>query len=160
MEGITTGNSSFIGIEAENTGARRPVACRADGRVPPRRGSDPEEDRREAIMACGHKEYALPKGRKPEPTFDMENSARRRRDIAGTAPPPVLIPAVDPGARPTLRRGARAPPWKELQAKLGIKADGIFGAGTEAAVREFQRGKVSCPTGSSGPRTWKLIAGG
>jgi len=25
-----------------------------------------------ASMCCGHREYALPKGRKPDPTFDMD----------------------------------------------------------------------------------------
>ena len=161
-EGITTGNSSFIGIEAENTG-------RSDDPWPEvqmdayRRGVAAilKKIDAPAIMACGHKEYALPKGRKPAPTFDMK---KFRSDVtailAGTAPPPVLIPAVDPAGRETLRRGTRGDAVKALQAKLGVKADGIFGAGTEAAVRAFQRGKGLVPDGIVGPRTWKLIAGG
>jgi hypothetical protein len=71
-QGITTGNSSFIGIEAENSGL----------------SSDPWPDIQidayhrgvaailskigaPAIMCCGHKEYALPRGRKDDPDFDM-----------------------------------------------------------------------------------------
>jgi len=70
-QGNTTGNSSFIGIEAENTGhherpAGRPLAgdparCLSQGL----RG-DPEEDHGERDQCCGHKEYALPQGRKPD----------------------------------------------------------------------------------------------
>lgn len=70
--GVTTGNSNFIGIEAENAGD----------------GSDPWPDVQveayargcaailkhigaPAIMCAGHKEYALPRGRKIDPSFDM-----------------------------------------------------------------------------------------
>lgn len=72
-KGRTDGNSQFIGIEAENTG------------LP----NDPwpavqMEAYRKGVSAllrhlglkagdcCGHKEYALPKGRKPDPSFDMD----------------------------------------------------------------------------------------
>lgn len=71
-QGVTTGNSSFIGIEAENAGT----------------GSDPWPDvqteayargvaailkhiKAPVIMCAGHKEYALPRGRKIDPAFDM-----------------------------------------------------------------------------------------
>lgn len=161
-QGIETGNTSFIGIEAENTG-------KGDDPWPPvqmdayRRGVAAILKRigAQAIMACGHKEYALPKGRKPDPTFDMNEFRTAVAAImAGTAPPPVLIPAVDTAGRPTLRRGARGAAVKELQGKLGINADGSFGPATEAAVRQFQRGKGLVPDGIVGPRTWQLIAGG
>ena len=68
-QGVTSGNTHFIGIEAENTGTeadmpwpevqmdayRRGVAA-----ILTHIGADP-------IMVCGHKEYALPRGRKPDP---------------------------------------------------------------------------------------------
>jgi hypothetical protein len=70
--GFTEGNSCFIGIEAENTGLTndpwppkqlnayaRGVAAILDHIGAP------------AIMCCGHKEWALPKGRKSDPSFDM-----------------------------------------------------------------------------------------
>ena len=72
--GIATGNTSFIGIEAENSGQpddpwpevqmdayRRGVAA-----LLAEIGAD-------ASMCCGHKEYALPPGRKIDPTFDMDD---------------------------------------------------------------------------------------
>ena len=161
-QGIETGNSSFIGIEAENSGQagdpwpdvqmdayRRGVAA-----ILKKIGA-------QAIMACGHKEYALPKGRKPDPSFDMDQfRAGVAALLSGTAAPPTLIPAVDAAGHPTLRRGARGSAVKELQAGLGLAADGIFGPGTEAAVRQFQRDRGLVPDGIVGPRTWKLIAGG
>lgn len=71
-QGLTSGNTNFIGIEAENAGD----------------GTDPWPDvqieayakgcaailkhvKARAIMCAGHKEYALPHGRKCDPSFDM-----------------------------------------------------------------------------------------
>jgi N-acetyl-anhydromuramyl-L-alanine amidase AmpD len=165
-QGIATGNSSFIGIEAENTGLtsgpkaepwpevqmdayRRGVAA-----ILKKIGADP-------IMCCGHREYALPAGRKPDPTFDMPAfRAAVGAIMGGTAPAPVLIPAVDSSNRPTLRRGARGDLVKEIQTRAGIAADGIFGADTEAAVRRFQRDRGMVPDGIVGPKTWAVLMGG
>ena len=45
--------------------------------------------RANAIMCCGHKEYALPQGRKNDPTFDMNDFRMQVSAImAGTAPHP------------------------------------------------------------------------
>ncbi|HYN45484.1 MAG TPA: N-acetylmuramoyl-L-alanine amidase, partial [Allosphingosinicella sp.] len=135
-EGIITGNSSFIGIEAENDGLK------ADNWPPAqmdayRRGVAAilRKIGAEANMCCGHKEFALPPGRKPDPKFDM---ASFRNEVTalllGKSPPPP-IPARDDAERPTLRRGARGDDVRELQRLLGIQADGAFGADTEAALR-------------------------
>ena len=103
-QGISTGNASFIGIEAENTGQttganadpwpdvqmdayRRGVAA-----ILSRIGAT-------AIMCCGHREYALPPGRKVDPTFDMNEFRRQVAAIMGGAEP------LDGQGRPTLRRG-------------------------------------------------------
>lgn len=76
--GVTSGNSSFIGVEAENAGD----------------GTDPWPDvqmeayargcaaildhiNASVIMCAGHKEYALPPGRKIDPSFDM-NTFRQK----------------------------------------------------------------------------------
>src|SRR6476620_11779533 len=75
-QGIATGNTSFIGIEAENTGqitGPNAEAWTAVQRDAYRRGVAAilTQARADAIMCCGHKEYALPVGRKNDPTFDM-----------------------------------------------------------------------------------------
>jgi hypothetical protein len=157
--GVRTGNSSFIGIEAENRGRagdawpdvqmdayRRGVAAilRKIGA-----GAD---------MCCGHREYALPRGRKNDPRFDMDDF---RADVAaimaGTGPVRPLIPAVDSQSRPTLRRGDRGDAVKRMQEKLGVGADGKFGPNTEVAVRRFQSARGLVPDGIVGPKTWEAI---
>ena len=41
-----------------------------------------------------------------------------------------------------LKRGLRGEPVKLLQKALGVEADGIFGPGTEKALRDYQMGKM------------------
>jgi Putative peptidoglycan binding domain/N-acetylmuramoyl-L-alanine amidase len=158
-QGLSTGNSSFIGIEAENTGGandpwpavqldayRRGVAA-----ILKRIGAN-------AIMCCGHKEYALPQGRKDDPSFNMvEFRTQVASILAGAAPDPVIIADVDADGRPTLRRGNRGDLVKQIQAKVKVTVDGIFGPITEAAVRRFQRDHQLVPDGIVGPRTWASL---
>ena len=144
-QGVTSGNTSFIGIEAENTG--RTAGPNADPWPAVqldayRRGVAAilKKIKANAIMCCGHKEYALPIGRKSDPTFDMDEFRMQVAAImAGTAPLPSVIPAVDSDNRPTLRRGARGQLVELIQTRIGIPATGRFDASTEAAVRQFQR---------------------
>jgi peptidoglycan hydrolase-like protein with peptidoglycan-binding domain len=152
-----TGNSSFIGIEAENSGAktdlwpdvqmdayRRGVAA-----ILTRIGADVE-------MCCGHKEYAP--GRKDDPSFDMDQfRVGVRAILRGTVSTPQLIPAADTGGRPTVRRGDRGEFVRTVQGKIGVASDGAFGAATEAAVRQFQRNRNLVPDGIVGPKTWQAL---
>lgn len=166
-QGITSGNSSFIGIEAENTGlandhpwpaVQMDAYARGVAAILKHIGAQP-------IMAVGHLEYAEPAGRKPDPSFSIGTRQQRieamkqfRADLAaimgGTAPAPVPIPPTDNQNRPTLRRGARGDLVKEVQKAVGVTADGVFGAGTEAAVRQFQRDHGLVPDGIVGPKAW------
>jgi peptidoglycan hydrolase-like protein with peptidoglycan-binding domain len=164
-QGITTGNSNFIGIEAENTG-------RADDRPWPAVQLDAYHRGVAAILkrvgrgaefCAGHKEYAPQ--RKTDPDFDMhEFRAHVAAILAGTAPPPKLIPAVEPPrpagepGRPTLRRGMANSFVNELQVKLRINPPtGTFGPVTEAAVRDLQRARDMVPDGIVGPKTWAAV---
>lgn len=52
-----------------------------------------------------------------------------------------------------LRKGSRGAAVKKLQEGLGIGADGIFGAGTEKAVMEFQAANGLGADGMAGPET-------
>lgn len=159
-QGISTGNSSFIGIEAENTGLGEPwpdvqmdAYQRGVAAILKHIGRGPE-------FCAGHKEYALPAGRKNDPSFDMDAFRRAVAAILqGTAVTRPLIPAAEPAGsqRPTLRRGARGEWVKQLQAKCGVVADGDFGPHTEAAVREFQRAHALVPDGIVGPKTWQAL---
>lgn len=158
-EGVTSGNTNFIGIEAEYTGVagdpwpavQLDAYHRGVAAILKKIGAEP-------IMCCGHKEYALPKGRKSDPDFDMGEFRRQVTAIMNnTAAPPALIPAADPTGRPTVRRGASGDLVKKLQAALHVDADGIFGPGTEAALRKFQSAKGMVPDGIAGPRTWAAL---
>ncbi len=162
-QGITTGNSNFIGIEAENTGftdgpKKDPwPAIQMDAY---RRGVAAilNKVRADSIMCCGHKEYALPPGRKDDPTFDMNDFRMQVASImAGAAPAASVVPAVSGDGRPTLRRGATGDLVRQLQEKLGLGVDGSFGGRTEAAVRQFQRSHDLVPDGIVGPRTWATL---
>lgn len=164
-QGITLGNTHFVGIEAENTGLtsgpnndypwpavqmdayRRGVAA-----ILQKIGAQP-------IMCVGHKEWAP--HRKIDPTFNMDDFRREVAAImAGASPPPAAIPQRDAASRPTLRRGApgNEDAIKQVQQKLGLARNGVFDADTEAAVRQFQRDKGLVPDGIVGPRTWTAIA--
>lgn len=164
-QGTSTGNSSFIGIEAENTGqttgpnADPWPAVQLDAY---RRGVAAilTKINADAIMCCGHREYALPVGRKPDPTFDMDDFRRQVAAImGGTAPLPRIIPAIDGQNRPTLRRGDEGDLVKLIQTRIGIMPTGEFDGVTEAAVRAFQRNNSLVPDGIIGPRTWATLDG-
>jgi peptidoglycan hydrolase-like protein with peptidoglycan-binding domain len=46
---------------------------------------------------------------------------------------------------------------KQVQTKLGLTADGIFGPETEATARAFQRDHGLVPDGIDGPKTWREL---
>ena len=160
--GAEQGNLNFIGIEAENMGVpgdpwpevqldafRRGVAAllRHTGLS--------------AERCAGHKEFALPKGRKIDPSFDMVGFRQGvARILRGESAPPTLIPAVEPLAppgtppRPTLRRGSTDGAVRVLQTKLKLPVSGLFDAITEARVRVFQRDCHMVPDGIVGPKSW------
>jgi peptidoglycan hydrolase-like protein with peptidoglycan-binding domain len=164
--GIVNANSNFIGIEAENTGLPNDFPWpavqidayhRGVAAILKRIGRGPE-------FCAGHKEYALPIGRKDDADFDMDAFRLSVAAIInGSAPPPVLIPPVEPSPppgvqpRPTLRRGASGDLVKQIQAKVGVNADGKFGPKTEAAVRAFQREHGLVPDGIVGPKSWTAL---
>lgn len=58
-----------------------------------------------------------------------------------------------------LHRPIRGNMVRKLQEGLGIGADGIFGAGTEAAVKKFQEENGLEATGMAGPETLRLVPG-
>jgi len=57
----------------------------------------------------------------------------------------------------TLRKGDRGSEVEELQALLGITADGVFGPDTEAHTRGFQREAGLDADGVVGPKTWGAL---
>ncbi len=64
---------------------------------------------------------------------------------------------------PTLRKGDRGEDVKRLQTLLNgygykLAVDGVFGSGTDQALRAFQQGHYLTPDGVCGPKTWAEMA--
>ncbi|WNZ21873.1 peptidoglycan-binding protein [Leptolyngbya sp. NK1-12] len=60
----------------------------------------------------------------------------------------------------SLSLGAKGPDVADVQAALGIPADGIFGCQTRDAVMHFQRRNGLLVDGVVGPETWTALFGG
>lgn len=163
-QGVITGNSSFIGIEARNAGDGKDVweaiqmsaYARGCAAIARRLAFDP-------VMISGHKEYALPKGRKVDPTFDMVDF---REDVeavlSGTVTTKAPPRTVDP-VRAMLMKGSSGQSVKDLQKLLQAgnwyldRIDGDFGPKTETAVKLFQKAKGLTVDGKVGPKTWTAL---
>lgn len=84
--------------------------------------------------------------------------------IAGRNTWNVLL--LNPDARPLLKRGSRGNWVRYAQNKLLSKfypigtafADGIFGSGTESAVKNFQSDMNIAADGIIGPATWRYLS--
>jgi hypothetical protein len=151
---ITNGNRDFIGVEAENDGRGEtwpPVQLDSYERGVAALLAHMKAD---DSLAAGHKEYAKPKGRKVDPTYDMVHFREEvANTMVGLGPSPIVPRTVDP-ARAMLRKGDRGPDVRKLQNLLGITADGDFGPATEKAVQSFQRKSGLLVDGRVGPKTW------
>ena len=55
------------------------------------------------------------------------------------------------------KRGSIGEQVKQIQKALGIKVDGIFGKGTEDAVKKFQGENCLTADGKVGPKTMKIL---
>jgi putative chitinase len=59
----------------------------------------------------------------------------------------------------TLRRGSKGDAVKQMQAKLGLTADGDFGPGTEAALKKWQAANGLTADGVAGAKTLAKLLG-
>lgn len=157
-QGINDANGQMIGIEAENAGTGKEpwpdvqmnAYIRGTAAILKHIGA-------EAIMAAGHKEYALPKGRKIDPTFDMDAfRSSVAAAMGGSFSDVRSVPPVQP-ARAMLRRGDTGEAVRTLQGKISVPIDGNFGPKTEAAVKSFQTANGLVADGLVGPATWKAL---
>ena len=165
--GEKAGNTNFIGIEAENTGGFDDFPWPAVQLDAYQRGVAAifKHLNLKADCCAGHREYALPSGRKTDPTLDMVAfRATVLQFLADGVPPRPPIPVVEPPSangrppRRTIRRGDEGDEVTALQKRLQLAdADGTFGPKTEAAVRQFQREHDMVADGIVGPKTWAKL---
>jgi hypothetical protein len=106
----------------------------------------------------------FPGGKRGVVAYRLANpqaSAASPASAPTVTPGPTLLAthASSPVGLPTLRRGARGEDVKILQRRLGIHDDGIFGPGTEAAVRSYQAAKGLFVDGVVGRNTWGALMG-
>lgn len=59
----------------------------------------------------------------------------------------------------TVKRGSSGETVKKLQAALGLKADGVFGIGTEASLKSWQAKNGLTADGVAGPKTLAKLLG-
>lgn len=78
--------------------------------------------------------------------------------VADGVTEPIVV--VASGAPETVRRGSRGAAVRELQSRLGLASDGMFGPVTEAAVKSLQVFAGLSVDGVVGPATWAVILGG
>jgi N-acetylmuramoyl-L-alanine amidase len=97
-------------------------------------------------LISGHNEYAA----KACPGFNV-------RQWLGRTAPPVAKPGTTVAGTPTVRRGDRGDAVREVQQRLRISADGIFGPQTDTVVRMFQTDNHLTVDGIVGPQTWGAL---
>ena len=68
-------------------------------------------------------------------------------------------PQITDAVTQILRKGSKGDGVKKMQAALGIKADGDFGPGTEAALKKWQAANGLTADGVAGPKTLGKLIG-
>ncbi len=171
-QGITAGNSNFLGVEAENAGVpadpwptTQMIAYeRGCAAILKHIGADD-------VMVAGHREYALPRGRKVDPLFDMtqfrsnvamwmkSDRGAAQSSPADVAPTSLMLQKGDQGKSVAMLQSALNF-WAENLKIVGWKklsADGAFGPGTKVALEMFQHKNGLTVDGRAGPKTWKAL---
>ena len=72
----------------------------------------------------------------------------------------LLAALLTGSAAAIVKKGDRGPEVAKVQRWLNQPADGIFGRGTRAAVKRFQRRQGLEPDGVVGPATWAALRRG
>jgi hypothetical protein len=83
-----------------------------------------------------------------------------KRDSSPVAAAPTVKKKAAPAAFKPLKVGSKGDAVKNIQALVGIKADGEFGPGTEKAIKAFQKKVGISVTGIVDEKTFKLIKEG
>jgi len=88
-----------------------------------------------------------------------DRQARYAKAMAALGGKVSAAASVTTAVSETLRRGSKGAAVKNMQAKLGLKADGDFGPGTEAALKKWQSANGLTADGIAGPKTLAKLLG-
>jgi putative chitinase len=79
--------------------------------------------------------------------------------ILSSNTPTTVQPVVTPItiSTTTLRRGSKGPEVQRMQQALKITADGVFGPGTESALKSWQKSNGLTADGIAGPATFRVL---
>jgi peptidoglycan hydrolase-like protein with peptidoglycan-binding domain len=157
--GRITANSRFIGVSIINDGLGEKVPeVQMDALVDLCAFLCDGHKWNPGVSVIGHKEWTA---RKVDPSFSMPElrGMISRRMITDT--PTMVLPKEPEDGRVlfpgTLRKGSRSQAVVHVQRRIGALADGIFGRGTLAKVKQWQRTKGLVADGVVGPKTWAAM---
>ena len=88
-----------------------------------------------------------------------ESAAKRFQASQGLAQDGKLGESTWEALVVTVQSGSEGDAVRAAQYKLGVSVDGIFGAGTQSAVVNFQKSKGLNADGVVGPDTWAALVG-
>lgn len=141
-------NDNAIGIEIENNGIGEKYSANAYSSAVALAGELVKEFGLSVNDVLGHKEIAIPRGRKIDPSFGMDKFRDDVRDyikggkidvepVAVVKPKPASKPAPKPAAKPAPKpRPATAKAWPHAN----LLVDGDFGKLTVKALQELLKG--------------------
>ena len=154
-------NSHSIGIEAEATGVSSWPAAQVDAYAKLCKALI-DEFNLPVSRVIGHKEAAVPRGRKIDPNFSM-NAFRKKvggskGGVSQGSSSGSKYTTVT-GSTPLVKLYHKGDPVKRIQQAVGITVDGYFGPNTKNAVQAYQRKRGLAADGIVGPKTWAAING-
>lgn len=156
-QGVHDGNSQLVGIEMENTGLSDDNPWPDSQMQSAIKGAAAFLSHVHAapIMCCAHLEYALPIGRKSDPSFSVGNRNERiKAMVAFRAKVALAMNQPAPLFVAHLPDGTEDAKWlqhslNDLGAKPPLTVDGHVGPKTAAAIRQFQISTKMNQTGTA-----------
>ena len=156
-------NSHSIGIEAEATGVSSWPAAQMDAYAKLCKALI-DEFNLPVSRVIGHKEAAVPRGRKIDPNFSMNDFRKKvggaKGGVSQDSSSGGSTYTTVTGSTPLVKLYHKGEPVRRIQKAVGITVDGYYGPNTKNAVQAYQRARGLAADGIVGPKTWTAINGG